>query len=189
MPFLSAPIGPVFVGILGITLAADSFFGRVVEKLYFDRGEERTPWLRGTFVSVALAVFVLSVAAQMFFIYMTHPSFAEFFSMPRRTDMFLVTTGINLVNAIVAGLLARRAKLKEQRWQAHHDEVTGYLNHHVRNGLTAIQLAASCTKDQRVVGVCNESVQRIVKALVTAENGIPQDDEFLKFQNGERAAS
>jgi hypothetical protein len=169
-------------------LAADTFLGDLLGKLYFNETGERPPLLRRTFVSVGIAVFVVSVAAQLACIRIMHESFAQFFSAPRRTEMFLMTSAVNLVNATIAGWLAHRAKVKDERWQARHQELTGYLNHHVRNGLCSIQLAASCTKDQNVVSICNESVQRIVNALVTAQEGIPQDDEFLRFQQ-DRAAS
>lgn len=182
MPFLSGPIGPIFAGVVGIMLAADTFLGRVLGRLYFNDNDERPPLLRRTFVSVALTVFVVSVAAHLAGIRMMHESLAYFFSGARRTEMFLLAAGVNLLNALVAGWLAHRAKVKEERWQARHEELTGYLNHHVRNGLCSIQLAASCTKDQNVVRICNESVERIVSALVTAQEGIPQDDEFLRFQ-------
>jgi hypothetical protein len=134
------------------------------------------------FIWVALAVFTISVFAQLLFIRMTHASFADFFSQPRRTDMFLMATSINLVNGFVAGYLASRAKNRERRWRVRQQEMTGYLNHHVRNALVSIQYAASCTKDDRVVNTCNKSIRRIVDALTTAERGIPQDDEFRTFQ-------
>jgi hypothetical protein len=134
------------------------------------------------FLWVAIAVFAISVFAQLLFIRMMHTSFADFFSQPRRTEMFLMTTCINLVNGFIAGYLALRAKHRERRWRVRHQEVTGYLNHHVRNALCSIQYVASSTENEKVVQTCNDSVRRIVEALVTAEKGIPQDDEFRQFQ-------
>jgi hypothetical protein len=134
------------------------------------------------FLVVALSVFTISVFAQLFFIRMMHASLAEFFVVHKRTEMFLMTTSINLVNGLIAGYLASRAKSREHRWRARQQEVTGYLNHHVRNALCSIQYAASITKDVKAIETCNESVKRIVDALKAAENGIPQTDEFRRFQ-------
>jgi hypothetical protein len=134
------------------------------------------------FVWVALSVFAISVFAQLVFIRMMHPTLADFFGLRRRTEMFLMTTAINLVNGFVAGYLAMRVKNRDRRWRARQREVNGYLNHHVRNALSSIQYAASCTKDQKAIDTCNESIRRIVSALATAEKGIPQNDEFRQFQ-------
>jgi hypothetical protein len=113
---------------------------------------------------------------------MMHPSFADFFSRPIRTEMFLLTTSINLVNGFIAGYLALWAKYREHRWRARQREVSGYLNHHVRNALCSIQLAASTTDDPKTIQTCNESIKRIIDALKTADSGIPREDEFRRFQ-------
>lgn len=167
---------------VGITVVAESVMTRVSRSKRVGRAALDLWDSARAFLWVAVAVFTISVFAQLFFICMMHPSLTEFFSNARRTDMFLMTTAINLVNGFVAGYLAMRAKHREHRWRVRHQEVTGYLNHHVRNALCSIQYAASSTKDQTVVRTCNDSIRRIVDALVTAEKGIPQDDAFLKFQ-------
>jgi hypothetical protein len=134
------------------------------------------------FVWVALAVFAISVFAQLVFARMMHPSFREFFALHRRAEMFVMTTCLNLVNGFIAGYLAMRVKYREHHWRTRHEEVTGYLNHHVRNALCSIQFAAACTEDETAIHTCNESIKRIVNALKAAENGIPPEDEFLRFQ-------
>jgi hypothetical protein len=135
-----------------------------------------------SFIWVALAVFAISVFAQLVFIRLNHASFREFFALHRRAEMFVLTASINLVNGFIAGYLAMRVKYREHHWRARQQEVTGYLNHHVRNALCSIQFAASCTKDEMAIQTCNESIKRIVDALKAAENGIPREDEFLQFQ-------
>jgi hypothetical protein len=140
------------------------------------------------FLWVALSVFCISVLAQLFFISMVHYSVREFFSQARRSEMFLMTTCINLVNGCFAGYLACRMKLRERRWRARQQEVTGYLNHHVRNALSSIQYAAIRTNDAKSIAICNESVRRIVDALATAETGIPHNDEFIQFQERLKAS-
>ena len=164
------------------TLIADSVMTHVAkDRLSGDPSVDYWGETRA-FLWVAISVFAISVFAQFVFIRMMHPSLADFFSMHRRTEMFLMTASINLVNGFVAGYLAMRAKNRERRWRARQKEVAGYLNHHVRNALSSIQYAALRTKDEKAIDTCSESIRRIVNALATAEKGIPQDDEFRQFQ-------
>jgi hypothetical protein len=166
-----------------VTVIADSVISRVAANKRGSRGSVPNVWAEvRTFLWVALSVFTISVFAQLVFVRMMHPSFADFFARPIRTEMFLLTTSINLVNGFIAGYLALWAKYREHRWRARQREVSGYLNHHVRNALCSIQLAASTTDDPKTIQTCNESIKRIIDALKTADSGIPREDEFRRFQ-------
>jgi hypothetical protein len=164
------------------TIIADSVIMRVSRRRRVAAAAINVWTETRAFLLVALSVFTISVFAQLVFIRMMHPSLTDFFVVHKRTEMFLMTTSINLVNGLIAGYLASRIKSREHHWRTRQQEMTGYLNHHVRNAMCSIQYAALCTKNEQAIDTCNESVRRIVDALKTAENGIPQTDEFRQFQ-------
>ncbi len=145
------------------------------------------------FVTVALIVFLFSVTAELICIGLFPGSFVRWVEQPRRDWLVAAIIIVNLLNATLAGWLSSRMRKTAELWrmsERRRHETAGYLNHHVRNALSVIQYAAYQTKDPIAIGRCNQAVDRIVRALVTAEEGIPEDDEFRTFNmKGQARAS
>ena len=135
-------------------------------------------------IRIAALVFAFSVLAELLSIHIVLGSVEAWLYHPRRLLLLTSMFAVNLLNAAVAGYLAYRMRHAEQRCDRNERErlvASRYLNHHVRNALSAIQYAACLTKDEYAVRICEGSIARIVRALTTADRGVPESDEIRKI--------
>ncbi|MFL6301889.1 MAG: hypothetical protein ACJ71N_14910 [Terriglobales bacterium] len=147
--------------------------------------------MRRVFLVVALAVFSFSVVAELICIRMVSGPVIHWLERPHREVLFASFLVINLLNAMVAAFMATSAKRAELQLQASEFRrlrTTGYINHHVRNALSAIQYAAHLTRDEQTQNICTQAITRIVRALANAESGAPGTDEdwAIKISEPER---
>lgn len=140
--------------------------------------------MRRKAIQIAVLVFGFSAVAELLSIHIVLGSVEAWLYHPRRFLLLTSMLAVNLLNAVVAGYLAYRMRNAEQLCDLNERErlvTSRYLNHHVRNALSAIQYAAYLTKDEYAVSVCAEAIARIVRALTTADRGVPETDEIRKI--------
>ncbi len=140
--------------------------------------------MRRKAIEIAVVVFAFSVLAELLSIHILRGSVEAWLNHPRRFLLLATIVAVNLVNAAVAGYLAHRMRHAEERRDLSERErvvASRYLNHHVRNALSAIQYAATLTKDEYAIRICADSIARIVRALTTADRGVPESDEIRKI--------
>lgn len=133
---------------------------------------------------IAAFVFTCSAVAELLTVHLVTGSISVWLDHPRRLAVLAIMLVVNLLNAVVAGYLASAMRDANLRWHSSEEErrfTSEYVNHHVRNALTSLQYAAYLTQDAKVMGICDESIARIVTALVAADHGIPQTDQLRKF--------
>ena len=126
---------------------------------------------------IAGFVFACSTVAEFLSIDVMAGSFGSWIHHPRRMVLFATMLIVNLTNAAVAGYLATRMRKAQLGWKAseHQRQVTTrYVNHHVRNALSALQYAAFLTRNDQAIEICNESISRIVTALKVADGEVTE---------------
>jgi hypothetical protein len=146
---------------------------------------------------VAGFVFACSAVAELLSIDIMAGSFGSWVHHPRRMVLLATMVVVNLTNAVVAGYLVSRMRQAQLAWkQSEHQRqaASHYLNHHVRNALSALQYSAFLTKNDQAIEICNESISRIVAALIAADSGTSEgelrDFSAVKDQpKGQRSAS
>lgn len=143
-------------------------------------------------IRIAALVFLSSGVAELLSIHILRGSVEAWLYHPRRFLLLTSILAVNVANAVVAGYLAYRMGRAEQRRERSERErlvASRYLNHHVRNALSAIQYAASLTKDEYAMRICQDSIGRIVRALITADRGVPESDEIRRIFSRSRDTS
>ncbi len=124
---------------------------------------------------IAFSVFVFSVATELLCIRMLRGSLSDWLHHPHRLLLLLSMVLVNLVNAATAMYVGSRAvraevrlKLREQKQQ----QMSVYLNRHLRDALSTVQNASFLTNDEQTIKLCREAVTRIAHVLVSAEAGL-----------------
>jgi len=134
--------------------------------------------MRRPFLQIAGPVLAFSVLTELLCIQLVRGPVLQWLERPHRAVLFASFVVVNLVNALFAGWLATRVKETEALWkESEHrrHEVSGYLNHNIRNALSAIQFAAYITKDPKTIKICDQATARIVNSLKAAEQGLPSE--------------
>jgi hypothetical protein len=119
-------------------------------------------------IIVGGSVFSIGVILEFALVATLPVGMADWFALGDHPLRFSVRIGMHLINAIFAAYLVRFAtfnlalRRKKEREHLRQEE---FLNHHVRNALSALQYAAYLTSDQRVMETCDSAIERIVWAL------------------------
>ena len=140
--------------------------------------------MRRQAIGIAIFVFTCSAIAELLCVHLVTGSIVVWLHHPRRLAVLVTMLIVNLLNAVVAGYLAYGMRDALLRWRSSEHErrfANDYINHHIRNALTSLQYAAYLTQDAQVMGICDESIARIVGALAAADRGIPATDQLRKF--------
>lgn len=117
---------------------------------------------------VALGVFVIETLAEFILISTIPGHFKTWYALPDRHFILAARILMNVAVAIAAGWLVdyaqRKSELIREREERRKSQ-EAFLNHHVRNALSALQYAAYLTHDKQVVEHCDAAIARIVWAL------------------------
>ena len=133
---------------------------------------------------VALGVFIAQAVAEFILLSTIPGHFKTWYALPDRHFILAARLFMAAVVAVAAGLLVERSQRKEEAIRLAEElqkQQEAFLNHHVRNALSALQYAAYLTQDQRVVEHCDAAIARIVWALSNARNVPEVDDVYGKW--------
>ncbi len=140
---------------------------------------------------VAFTVFAFSVTAELLCIEILRGSLTDWLNHPHRQLLLVSMILVNLLNAATAMYFCSRAvraevslRLRERK----QEQVSLYLNHHLRNALSIVQNAAFLTNDEQTIKLCDDAVTRIVQVLVSTEADLTDPSAFLfATVNGKRS--
>jgi PAS domain-containing protein len=131
---------------------------------------------------IALSVFAFSVTTELLCIKILRGSLIDWLNHPHRQLLLLSLVLVNLLNAVTAMYFCSRAARAEVRLKLRErkqEQVSVYLNHHLRNALSIVQNAAFLTNDEQTIKQCDEAVERIVSVLVSHEAGLTDPSVVL----------
>ncbi len=131
---------------------------------------------------VAVSVFAFSVTAELLCIKILRGSLTDWLNHPHRELLLASMILVNLLNAVTAMYFSSRAvtaevslKLREKK----QEQISVYLNHHLRNALSVVQNAAFLTNDEQTIRLCDDAVTRIVQVLVSTEADLTDPSAIL----------
>ena len=131
---------------------------------------------------IALSVFAFSVTAELACIKILRGSLSDWLNHPHRRLLLLSLILVNLLNAVTSMYFCSRtvrAEVSLRLRERKQEQVSVYLNHHLRNALSIVQNAAFLTNDEQTVKQCDEAVERIVSVLVSHEAGLTDPSAVL----------
>ena len=136
---------------------------------------------------VGLAVFIGQVVCELILLSTIPGHFKTWYALPDRHFIFAARLLVAAIVAIGAGLLVDYARRKAElirRTEELQKQQEAFLNHHVRNALSALQYAAYLTRDKTVVEQCDAAIARIVWALSNAKKADEIDDSHGEWLKG-----
>ena len=141
---------------------------------------------------IAISVFTFSVATELLCIRLLRGSLSEWLDHPHRQMLLLSMILVNLVNAATAMYVSSRAVRAEVRLKLRErkqEQMSLYLNRHLRDALSTVQNASFLTNDEQTLRLCGEAVSRIAQVLVSAEAGLTDPSAVLFERKGNPARS
>ena len=130
---------------------------------------------------VALGVFFVQTLCEFILISTIPGHFKTWYALPDRHFILAARIFMNVVIAAAAGLLVDHVQHKKElirRSEELQKQQEAFLNHHVRNALSALQYAAYLTRDGQVVEHCDAAIARIVWALSNAKKVESIEDSY-----------